>query len=73
MNLQQTAYILSRIPILGCVMSTLFQFLCHERFINGNHDTETQLTDREITDDTANACNIAAQKHFQQVQHIKGC
>ena len=70
MNLQQTAYILSRIPILGCFMNTLFQFLCHERFINENHEIETQLIDREINDDTAIASNVAAQKHFQQ--HIKG-
>lgn len=72
MNLQQTAYVLSRIPILGCVMNTLFKFLCHESFINENHENDTQLIDREINEDTANASNIAAQKHFQQVQHIKG-
>ncbi|KAK4369763.1 hypothetical protein RND71_009238 [Anisodus tanguticus] len=72
MNLQQTTYILSRIPILGCIMHTLFKFLCHESFINEIHENETQLTDREIDEDAANASNVAAQKHFQQVQHIKG-
>lgn len=68
MNLQQIAYVLSRIPILGCVMNTLFKSLCHESFINENHENDTQLID----EDTAIASNIAAQKHFQLVQHIKG-
>lgn len=65
MNLQQTTYFLSKLPILGCFINTIFKFLCHE-------SNDTQLLDREINDDTANASNIAAQKHFQQVQHIKG-
>ncbi|CAN4126884.1 unnamed protein product [Withania somnifera] len=72
MNLQQTTYILSRIPILGCFMNTLFKFLCHESFINENHENNTQLVDKEVIDDAASASNVAAQKHFQQVQHIKG-
>ncbi|TMW86239.1 hypothetical protein EJD97_021744 [Solanum chilense] len=72
MNLQQSAYVVSKIPILGCLMNTLFIFLCHESDINENHENDTQLIDREINDDIANASNIAAQKHFQQVQHIKG-
>uniref|UniRef100_M1B199 Uncharacterized protein n=1 Tax=Solanum tuberosum TaxID=4113 RepID=M1B199_SOLTU len=73
MNLQQTTYVLSKIPILGCFMNTLFIFLCHESFINENHENDnTQSIDREINDDIANSSNVAAQKHFQQVQHIKG-
>ncbi|KAK4359991.1 hypothetical protein RND71_022220 [Anisodus tanguticus] len=65
MNLQQTAAIFSLIPILGYVLNTLFNVLCDD-------SESSKLLKDEKENDEAIDGNLAAQKHFRQLQHFRG-
>lgn len=63
MNLQNTAAIFSLILIFGFVLNTLFNVLC---------DSESsKLIKDEKENDEAISGNLAAQKHFRQIQHFQ--
>jgi hypothetical protein len=66
MNLKQAAIIWSSLPLFGCVMGTLF-----ELFSSSQTDSD-ENTSKEEENDFATKSNTAAQKHFQQLQHIRG-
>ena len=68
MNLKQSVAIFFVIPILGCVLHTLFNVLCDTK--NSKPKDEMELNEKE--NDAATAGNVAAQKHFRQLQHFRG-
>ncbi|OIT03411.1 hypothetical protein A4A49_17984 [Nicotiana attenuata] len=68
MNLKQSVAIFSVIPILGCVLHTLFNVFCDTE--NSKPKDEMELKEEE--NDAASTSNVAAQKHFRQLQHFQG-
>uniref|UniRef100_A0A2C9WBX2 Secreted protein n=1 Tax=Manihot esculenta TaxID=3983 RepID=A0A2C9WBX2_MANES len=67
MNLRQAVLMCSSLPLLDCVMGALLHlFTSHEC----SSSTTTVVEDEENDGGAAN--NRAAQKHFHQIQHIRG-
>ncbi|KAG5227340.1 hypothetical protein IMY05_017G0108700 [Salix suchowensis] len=56
----------SSIPLLGCVLGTIFHLF------TSYDSTSERETVTGGADHQAAASNRAAQKHFQQIQHIRG-
>jgi hypothetical protein len=70
MNLRSKAAIIcSSLPLLGCVMGTLFHLLSLSPSDSGETSGENMSQGEES--DVAAANNAAAQKHFRQLQHIR--
>ncbi len=70
MNLRSKAAIIcSSLPLLGCVMGTLFHLLSLSPSDSGETSGENMSKAEE--NDVAAASNAAAQKHFRQLQHIR--
>ncbi|KAM7523874.1 hypothetical protein LguiA_013776 [Lonicera macranthoides] len=67
MNLQKAEEICSSIPLLGCVLGALFRI-----FSSSNDDLNSNANIEEKKIDRAVVANIAAQKHFTQLQSIRG-
>lgn len=59
----QTAGFCSSIPLLGVILSNIRRWISD---LSSSRDEETN------EDAIARAENVAAQKHFRQLQHIKG-
>ncbi|KAE8021935.1 hypothetical protein FH972_007782 [Carpinus fangiana] len=70
MNLTKAANICSSLPLLGCVLGTLFHLLSLSPSDSGATCGENMSKGEE--NDVAAANNAAAQKHFRQLQHIRG-
>ncbi|CAK9156046.1 unnamed protein product [Ilex paraguariensis] len=63
--------ICASIPLLGYVLRKLFLLLSSPHLDNGaDSDDEVMVNDKQ--NDLGTACNAAAQKHFRQLQHIRG-
>ncbi|KAM7523873.1 hypothetical protein LguiA_013775 [Lonicera macranthoides] len=68
MNLQKAEEICSSIPLLGCVLGALFRIFSSsdDDDLNSNANLEDKKIDRAVV------ANIAAQKHFTELQSIRG-
>ncbi|XAR73573.1 hypothetical protein NMG60_11007584 [Bertholletia excelsa] len=64
MNLQKLLLICSSIPLLSCVFGSFF-------LLSSSSDSE-KYSETDEKADPAIACNSAAQRHFRQIQHIRG-
>lgn len=71
MNIRQAAIIFSSLPLLGCVMGTLFH-LFSTSLTKTDPSTGENNQSKEEENDFATTSNTASQKHFQQLQHIRG-
>ncbi|CAK7338935.1 unnamed protein product [Dovyalis caffra] len=73
-NRKQAIEVCSSIPLLGCLVGTLFHlFTAYDSTsATATVTSDTSLLTDEVNDHQAAACNRAAQKHFRQVQHIPG-
>jgi len=69
MNLRQALDICSSLPFLGCIVGTLFLLFTS---YGSTSPTDISLLTDEVNDHQAAASNRAAQKHFQQIQHVRG-
>uniref|UniRef100_A0A6N2LG02 Uncharacterized protein n=1 Tax=Salix viminalis TaxID=40686 RepID=A0A6N2LG02_SALVM len=69
MNLRQALGLCSSLPFLGCVVGTLFLILAS---YGSTSPSDSTLFTNETNDHQAAACNRAAQKHFQQIHHVRG-
>jgi len=74
MDVRQAIETCSSIPLLGCVVGTLFHlFRSYDSTSASAAVTrDTALLRDEVNDHQAAASNRAAQKHFQQIQHVRG-
>jgi hypothetical protein len=74
MDVRQAIETCSSIPLLGCVVGTLFHlFRSYDSTSASAAVTrDTALLRDEVNDPQAAASNRAAQKHFQQIQHVRG-
>lgn len=69
MNMRQAMVMCSSLPILGCVMGTLLHlFFSYE----STSSSATIMVEDDEENDGAAANNRGAQKHFQQIQCIRG-
>lgn len=71
MNIRRAAIIFSSLPLLGCVMGTLFH-LFSTSVTEADPSSGEDNKSKEEENDFATKSNIASQKHFQQLQHIRG-
>ncbi|KAL7192682.1 hypothetical protein ACSBR2_024490 [Camellia fascicularis] len=73
MNLQKLADVCSSIPLLNCALETLFiLFSSSDQNSIGANSGESISMSKEEGNEAATANNLAAQKHFRQLQHIRG-
>ncbi|KAG6659994.1 hypothetical protein CIPAW_03G074700 [Carya illinoinensis] len=64
--ISQAAIICSSLPFLGCVLGTLFDLLSSSPADSAADPGEN------ASNDVGTASNAAAQRHFRQLQHIRG-
>lgn len=70
MNIRRAAIIFSSLPLLGCVMGTLFHLFSTS--VTEADPSSGEDKSKEEENDFATKSNTACQKHFQQLQHIRG-
>lgn len=70
MNIRRAAIIFSSLPLLGCVMGTLFHLFSTS--VAEADPSSGEDKSKEEENDFATKSNTASQKHFQQLQHIRG-
>ncbi|KAJ4840878.1 hypothetical protein Tsubulata_010372 [Turnera subulata] len=73
MSLRQAIVLCSSLPLVGCIMRSLLELLSDsDESTSTNTDSMQSTMLADDKDDLAAVNNAAAQKHFSQIQHIRG-
>ncbi|EEF28912.1 conserved hypothetical protein [Ricinus communis] len=64
MNLRQVTVVCSSLPLLGCVVASLLLLFTSDE--PSSSDSGSMVNDEAVSN------NRAAQKHFRQIQQIRG-